>query len=102
MYTTARNDDSKDEATHKVRAAAEDIRRGARRVKDDIETDIGEAANAVGEDLKDFARQAGRYVHDFANSTEESMVTRIREKPVAATMIAVGIGFVIGALLTRR
>lgn len=102
MYTAARNDDVKDDATQKARAAADDIRKGARRLKDDVEHDISGAASAVREDLQDFARQAGRYVHDLANSTEESMVTRVREKPVATMLIAAGIGFVVGALFTRR
>lgn len=102
MYTAARNDDPKDDATHKARAAADDIRKGARRLKDDVETDVGEAASAVRDDLQDFARQAGRYVHDIANSTEETMVTKIREKPVAATLLAAAVGFIVGALLVRR
>jgi ElaB/YqjD/DUF883 family membrane-anchored ribosome-binding protein len=102
MYTAARNDDLKEDATQKARAAADDIRKGARRLKEDAETDIGEAASAVREDLESIARQAGRYVHDLANSTEESMVTKVREKPVTAMLIAAGAGFVIGALLSRR
>jgi ElaB/YqjD/DUF883 family membrane-anchored ribosome-binding protein len=41
-------------------------------------------------------------VRDPANSSEDNLVEKIREKPVTSVLIASGIGFVLGALLTRR
>jgi ElaB/YqjD/DUF883 family membrane-anchored ribosome-binding protein len=108
MYTSARNDDVEKDAPstlHKARnaasAAADDLKAGARRAKHDIENGLGDAADAVREDLQDFARQTGRYVHDWASSAEEGMVTKVRENPVTAMLIAAGVGFMLSGLLRR-
>jgi len=66
------------------------------------EHDMDTAAQAVRDDIEEIAHQAGRYVHDLANSSEENLTQKIREKPVASLLIAAGVGFVLGALLTRR
>ena len=94
MFTSTTRSD----ATDAERKTADDIRDGARRVKGDVR----DAANAVREDLNDLARQAGGYVREVADQTEETVLGRIRENPVQSTLIAAGVGFVVGLLFSRR
>jgi ElaB/YqjD/DUF883 family membrane-anchored ribosome-binding protein len=93
MFTSAPRNDA--EAT--TRKVVDDASEGARRVKGDVR----EAANAVREDLNDLARQAGGYVREFADQTEENLLGRIRDNPVQSTLIAAGVGFVLGFLFRR-
>jgi len=90
MFTSATRPEAADKTV-------DDIREGARRVKGDVR----DAANAVREDLNDLARQAGGYVRELADQTEETLLGRIRENPVQSALIAAGIGFVAGMLFRR-
>lgn len=55
------------------------------------------------------AREAGAKVRNMLNDTSSevsqlahTVETRVNEKPVQSSLIALGIGFVLGALLSRR
>ncbi len=54
------------------------------------------------------ANKAGHKVRDFIDSASEELVhttetvtTRIKDKPVQSSLIALGIGFMLGTLLRR-
>lgn len=74
---------------------------------------MAEAAMDQGEDLADEVRGRARrayraasgqaaYVKDRASDYLEDADTAVRENPATAMGIAVGVGFLLGALLTRR
>jgi ElaB/YqjD/DUF883 family membrane-anchored ribosome-binding protein len=77
--------------------------------------DSGSAAEKAQREIEDLRRQlkelADKYgpaaqsaLRDVRKTVEENMgdiERQIREKPVQATLIAAGVGFLIGALLTR-
>ena len=78
--------------------------------KDDTVRNLrGNRSNAASEtDLRDVANNAGRKMSGFINSASgevshatETVTTQIRTKPLQSAMIAIGIGFVLGALLRR-
>ncbi len=94
MFTSATRSNDAMETGAKT---ADDIRDGAKRVKGDVR----DAANAVREDLNDLARQAGGYVREMTDQTEETLFTYVREKPLQSLGIAAGIGFALGFLFRR-
>jgi ElaB/YqjD/DUF883 family membrane-anchored ribosome-binding protein len=77
--------------------------------------DAAAAAEKAQREIEDLRRQlkeltakygpaAQSALHDMRKTVEENMgdiERQIREKPVQATIIAAGIGFLIGALMTR-
>jgi len=102
MFTHAHKEEAKDDIVHKSRHAANTIRNGTRRVKDDVSNDIGESVDAVKEDLQDIARTAGRHFRAMANSTEENMAAKIRDNPLQSNLIALAVGVALGVFLIRR
>ncbi|MCB9854479.1 MAG: DUF883 family protein [Phycisphaerales bacterium] len=60
--------------------------------------DIREQAVAVGEDVRDLARNAGQMALDQMDPIEEY----IRTKPVKSVLIAAGVGALLGAMFLRR
>ncbi len=73
-----------------------------------IGEDIHEAADAAEHDLRATANKMGRKVRGFLDESSEgishaaeTVSTRIHEKPVQSSMIALGVGVVLGILLRR-
>lgn len=60
--------------------------------------DIREQAVAVGEDVRELARTAGKAAIDQMDPIEEY----VREKPIKSLLIAAGVGALIGAVFLRR
>ena len=63
----------------------------------------------ANDDVRDTAEAAGRKVRAlFDNASEElaragdTLAEQIKNKPLQSSLIAVGIGFVIGSLLSRK
>jgi ElaB/YqjD/DUF883 family membrane-anchored ribosome-binding protein len=81
----------------------------------DINSTTDYAANQGHSEIEDLRRQvkdltdkygsmAQHTFHDMKQSVQDNMgdiEQQIRDKPVQATLIAAGVGFLIGALLTR-
>lgn len=70
--------------------------------------DARNKANHVVEDLSSYANEAGRKVRHFidhasddARHAADRVSGEIRANPVRSSMIALGLGFVIGALARR-
>ncbi len=112
MFTSS----SAKELNHKERAKAamDDLEEGGRRVKKEMrdtasnvrdDLNFGSMAHAVGEQVGKFVDNASESISSAKESISEATDTataQIRENPLVATAIAVGIGVVLGALLRRR
>ncbi len=89
-------------AANVTRASAEhDVRSAAR----DLAADGREAVDAVA----DYANEAGQKVRSFVDrqleqtrGVTDTIQDEITGNPVRSSIIALGVGFVLGALLTRR
>jgi len=89
-------------AANATKASAEnDLKRAA----DDLAADGRAAIDSVS----DYANEAGQKFRSFVDRTLESTTRvssgvqdEIRLNPVRSSLIALGAGFVLGALLTRR
>jgi ElaB/YqjD/DUF883 family membrane-anchored ribosome-binding protein len=98
----------------RVKAVVNDIHKGSRRVKremrdmaDDVreDLDIGSMAHAVGEQMGKFVDDAGESLAHAKETIVEatgSAAERIRENPLTATAVAMGVGVMLGVLLRRR
>ena len=102
MFTTSSKDPLKEDALNKGRQAAEELKNGARRMKNDLKEDFGETMDAVRDDLSEAARQAGKKMRQLTDEAEETLVTKIHDNPLQSILVAVAAGFFIGALFTRR
>lgn len=67
-----------------------------------------QAYNDARDDLRDAANKAGRTLRSMASSAQseathaaEIVTTQIRSNPVQSTLLALGAGFLIGALFRR-
>ena len=89
-------------AANATRASAEhDLKSAA----DDLAGQGRDAVDAVSE----YANEAGQKVRGFVDRTLESsnrvsagVQDEIKSNPVRSSLIALGAGFILGALLTRR
>jgi ElaB/YqjD/DUF883 family membrane-anchored ribosome-binding protein len=77
--------------------------------KDDDLDDMKSASQTMQNgDLRAAANKAGRTVRNYFDAAcdevshgTETVTTQIRQKPVQSSMIALGLGFVLGALFRR-
>jgi len=89
-------------AANATRASAEnDLKNAA----DDLASQRRDAVDSVSE----YANEAGQKFRSFVDRTLEStnrvssgIQDEVRTNPVRSSMIALGAGFILGALLTRR
>lgn len=84
--------------------AANDIKNATQNVK----RDARDASGNVIDDISDYANQAGRKVRNIIDSateelshTQEKVTSEIRNNPVRSSAIALGVGFILGALFRR-
>jgi ElaB/YqjD/DUF883 family membrane-anchored ribosome-binding protein len=71
---------------------------------DDARAGIKDVANKYGrkaDEAVQYASQSYRDAKDAAEQNIGDIERQIRDKPVQAALIAVGVGFVLGALLAR-
>jgi ElaB/YqjD/DUF883 family membrane-anchored ribosome-binding protein len=92
-------------AEHDMRSAARDASKSAR----DAAYDLKDRGNDVLHDVSDYANEAGQKVRGFFDRTVDGsktathkIETEIKTNPVRSSAIALGAGFILGALLTRR
>lgn len=81
--------------------AENDIRTAAR--------DTENAGRDVLHNVSDYAMEAGQKVRSFVDktvdqtrSTTDKLTTEIKANPIRSSAIALGAGFILGALLARR
>ncbi len=71
---------------------------------DDARSTIKDAANQYGQKADDAIQSVQHTYEDVKKQAQQQMgdvERQIRDKPVQATLIAAGVGFLIGAILTR-
>jgi len=76
--------------------------------KDDTVSNLKNSAQDIKGDLYNAANQAGRKVRSMFNSASDeishasdTVTAEIRTNPVRSSMIALGVGVLLGALLRR-
>jgi ElaB/YqjD/DUF883 family membrane-anchored ribosome-binding protein len=81
-----------------------DINRGTDYAASEGQREIEELRRQVKELTEKYGSMAQHTVKDVREAVRQNMgdiEQQIRQKPVQATLIAAGVGFLIGALLTR-
>ncbi len=92
MYTGTSKDTLKD-----VKTSASNIRDEAVDTAYGVQNDLSKAANQAGKKVRSF----------FSNATDElthageTVTTQVRNNPVQSSLIALGAGFILGALFRR-
>lgn len=96
MYTA-----TKEENIANLKNSAQNLKGAANDAAKDV-------ANEASRSLYEVAGKAGRKVRDFVHTTEDELVQardtvtkQIRNKPVQSSVVALGLGLVLGALLRR-
>jgi len=89
MFTTTSRDDN----IHDLKNASTGMQNGTEEAKPDLRA----AANKAGRTVRNYFDTA---CHEVSHGTE-TVTTQIRQNPVQSSMIALGVGFVLGALFRR-
>lgn len=95
--TKAAANTTKDMAANDLKDSASKAKREARSVSDDVVSDLSAYANKAGRTMRSFINTAG----DEISHVSEKLTTEIRTNPVRSSLIALGAGLVLGALLRR-
>jgi len=76
--------------------------------KEDTAHNLKDNMNEAKEDLRSAANSAGRKVRGFINSAGEeishatdTVTKQIRTNPVQSSLVALGVGYLLGALFRR-
>ena len=92
-------------AEHDIRSSARDAANNAR----DAAHDLNDRGHDILGDVSGYANEAGQKVRglfdrtlDNSKSATHRIETEIKTNPVRSSAIALGAGFILGALLTRR
>jgi ElaB/YqjD/DUF883 family membrane-anchored ribosome-binding protein len=95
----------KKHANGRTRASAAHLNNGVNALKKDIDM----AATHIKDDLGNLAYHAGIQARQFVGKTEknvtdlaDSVSSRISDKPLQSSLIAMGVGILFGAFLFRR
>ncbi len=94
------NQKDREEFSSGIHKAADDLRSGAYRASNEARDTV----NNVKDDLQGIARQAGQRAREFADNAEhatDSLTSTIRENPMTSSLVAIGVGFLIGSLFRR-
>jgi ElaB/YqjD/DUF883 family membrane-anchored ribosome-binding protein len=89
MYTATTNNDNVSD----LKGTAKNFRD----VADETKQDMKSAANRAGRKVRGFIHDAG----DEIVHARDTVTTQIRTNPVQSSMIALGVGLVLGAFLRR-
>lgn len=107
MFTAHRDNSTnsaKDTMVNEGGPTMRDAKEKVRHFKDEAR----DAAHAVKEDLEGVAHRAGQQARELADSAThnvgdilDSLVSSIRKKPLKASAVLIGTGFVLGMLYRR-
>ena len=78
--------------------AVNDLKRKAEETSETVKGDIREIANDAGRRVREFISGC----KDELDDTTRTVTLTIRKKPIQSSLIALGAGFLLGALLRRR
>jgi ElaB/YqjD/DUF883 family membrane-anchored ribosome-binding protein len=94
MYTSNKEaDDRVADVKLAANKARNEVRAGAANIRDEIE----DAAHRTGRSVREFLHAA----NDEFHHAQDVVTNQIRTKPVQSTLVALGAGFVLGALFRR-
>lgn len=96
MSYTAANQ-KKDEAVDTAKKAGRQFQDAGKQAIDEAQGDFADTARHAGQEVRRYFTTAV----DKAEEVTHDVESRIRNKPVEATLIALGVGFLVG-LLTRK
>ncbi|MDI7776151.1 hypothetical protein [Asticcacaulis sp. EMRT-3] len=89
--------------------AENDVRHSARDVLDDAIDAVDEKRHEMLDHVSEYANEAGQKVRGMydktrntTNRVSHNVESEIKTNPVRSTLIALGIGFALGAIFTRR
>ena len=88
---------AKDTTTNDVKNAASNVRNEARDALYDVKSDLSAAANKAGRKVRNLFDSAST---EISHATDAVHV-HIRNNPVQSSLIALGAGFLLGALFRR-
>jgi len=85
------------EGIHEINSATDYAADKSKNEIDDLRAQVKELTEKYGS----YAQDKLQDVKDTVQQNVGDLEKQIRDKPVQATLIAAGVGFVVGALLTR-
>ncbi len=83
----------KDEAISGLRGSSAPRDRSSNETKDDL----CDTANKMGHKVREFVESA----NDEINRATKTVTAHINDKPVQSSLIALGIGYILGSLMRR-
>jgi ElaB/YqjD/DUF883 family membrane-anchored ribosome-binding protein len=110
MFTSSAKEPVNDK--ERAKATIDHIEEGGRRIKRDARVtadrahgDLNSMAHAVGEQVREFVETTGEGLAHAKHSISDvgdAGVAQIRQNPLLASGIALGVGVLMGAFLWRR
>ena len=94
-YTSAT--EKKDEAINNAKKAGRQFEDAGRQAVNDVKNDLASAAHNAGQEVRRRLNTAVEKAEEVTSDVE----SRIRNKPVESTLLALGAGFLIGFLARR-
>ena len=88
---------TKEDAIHNLKTPSQNTGDGFRDTLSEAKDDLSATANKVGRKVRSFVDSA----EDEFTHVRKTVTEHVHEKPVQSSFIALGIGFVLGALLRR-
>jgi ElaB/YqjD/DUF883 family membrane-anchored ribosome-binding protein len=88
---------TKEDSLSNLKSSAKSFSSVASEVADDAKVDLRAAANSAGRQVRQFINSAS----DEMVSARDAVTDQIRSKPVQSSLIALGVGVVLGALIRR-
>lgn len=92
MYTA-----SKDENVANLKSGAQNFRNAAEEMAADTKNDLRAAANKAGRKVRNLFNNAS----DEITHAKDAVTTEIRSNPVQSSIIALGLGVILGAIIRR-
>jgi len=80
-----------------LKNSAQNVRDDFRDAANDVKADANVTANQLGKKIRGFFDSASSEICEASDNVS----TQIHNKPVQSSLIALGVGFVLGALLSR-
>ena len=87
----------KEENIANLKNSAQNLRSAVGNVAEDAKEDLRVVANNAGKRVRDFIHTAS----DEVTHAKDTVTSQIRTNPVQSSMVALGIGFLLGALFRR-
>ncbi len=88
---------TKDDTVQNLKTSAQNVKAAATETFGEVKDDLCATANNAGRKVRGFMHSAGE---EFSHATDV-VSTQIKDKPIQSSLIALGVGFVLGVLFRR-